>query len=53
VFVVRENNAVEVPVILGKQLGALVEIQDGLTAGEKVIASVTGQIVSGVAVKVQ
>lgn len=53
VFVVRENVAREVPVTVGKPLGALVEIQQGISAGEKVIARVNEKIEDGVKVVVK
>ncbi|MFH0991979.1 MAG: efflux RND transporter periplasmic adaptor subunit [bacterium] len=53
VYIVRENKAVEVPVVLGKELGLLIEVKGGVTAGDKVISTITAQLVNGVAVKVQ
>ncbi|HLF20289.1 MAG TPA: efflux RND transporter periplasmic adaptor subunit [Bacteroidota bacterium] len=52
VFIVRENQAAEVVVTTGRQVGLLVEITGGLTGGEKVIDKITNEINSGVKVKV-
>lgn len=53
VYVVRENKAVEVPVMVGKELGSLVEIKDGLSVGERVIGKPDERIANGTKVKVQ
>jgi RND family efflux transporter MFP subunit len=47
VYAVHENRAVEVPVVVGKEFGSLVEITGGLSSGDRVIADVTEQITSG------
>lgn len=52
VFRVEDNKAVAVPVTTGRELGASVEIVDGITVGEKVIDKIDGTITNGVKVKV-
>ncbi|MBI3585686.1 MAG: efflux RND transporter periplasmic adaptor subunit [Ignavibacteriales bacterium] len=52
-FMVKENNAVEVPVTTGNEIGALVEIKGGLSAGDKVINKVDARIANGAKVRVQ
>ncbi len=51
VFTVRNEKAVEVPVITGKRFGSYVEIKSGLKNGEKVIQNVTGEIKEGTKLK--
>jgi HlyD family secretion protein len=51
VFLVRNEQATETPVVTGKDAGALVEITRGLSAGDRVIAGVTDKIVDGLRVK--
>ena len=53
VFKVQDDKAVETPVTTGKQLGSLVEITSGLSAGDKVIEKVDAKIVDGVKVRVR
>jgi RND family efflux transporter MFP subunit len=55
VYQMKDGKAVEVPVVAGQRLGNLVEIKDGLKAGDKVIARVDERIESGtrVALKTQ
>jgi len=53
VYAVRDNQAVEIPVTVGRDAGALVEITKGLSAGDKIIGSVSDQIVNGARVHVQ
>jgi len=53
VFTVRDNKAVEVPVTIGREFGALAEVTRGLVAGDKVIAAVTETIVDGSHVKIR
>lgn len=52
-FMIKENNAVEVPVTTGNEMGTLVEIKEGLSAGDKVINKVNAQITNGTKVRVQ
>jgi RND family efflux transporter MFP subunit len=47
VYQVKDNRAVEVLVVPGQRLGNLVEIRQGLKAGEKVIAAVSDKIRHG------
>jgi RND family efflux transporter MFP subunit len=51
VFMVRENQAYETTVVLGKNLGALVEITEGLSAGQKVISKVEPAFKDGMKIK--
>lgn len=53
VFLVRNDQAVSVPVSTGRDAGALVEITRGLSAGDRVITALNDRIVDGVRVKVK
>ena len=53
VFQVREDRAVEIPVVLGQRLGNLVEIKQGLKEGDKVIGKVDEDINAGSKVAVK
>jgi RND family efflux transporter MFP subunit len=53
VYAARENQAVETPIVVGKEFGALVEITQGLSSGDKVIAGVTEQITNGCRIKIR
>ena len=53
VYTVRENQAVETSIAVGREFGALVEITQGLSSGDKVIAGVTEQITNGSRVKIR
>jgi multidrug efflux pump subunit AcrA (membrane-fusion protein) len=53
VFMVRNDQAVAVPVSTGKDAGALVEITQGISAGDHVITGLTDRIVDGLRVKVK
>jgi len=53
VFMVRNDQAVAVPVSTGKDAGALVEITQGISAGDHVITGLTDRIVDGLWVKVK
>jgi RND family efflux transporter MFP subunit len=46
-YQVKDGRAVEVPVAVGRRMGNLVEIQEGLKAGDKVIARVDERIGGG------
>ncbi len=48
VFQVKDDRAVEVPIVTGQNLGNLIEIKDGLKEGEKVVAKVDDRIKPGV-----
>jgi RND family efflux transporter MFP subunit len=48
VFQLKDDLAVEVPVVTGQSLGSLVEIKQGLREGEKVVAKVDDRIKPGV-----
>jgi multidrug efflux pump subunit AcrA (membrane-fusion protein) len=47
VFQVKEERAVEVPVLIGQKFSGLVEIKSGLKEGDRVIAKVDEQIKAG------
>jgi RND family efflux transporter MFP subunit len=53
VYTIRDNKAIETPVVIGKEFGSYEEIMSGLSAGDKVIASVGDNITNGTRVKVQ
>jgi len=53
VFVVERNRAVEVPVVVGRQVGASVAIREGLGPGVPVVDSVGARLRGGVKVTVQ
>lgn len=52
-FKVQDDKAVEVPVTIGKELGSMLEVTSGLSAGEKVIQNVDEKITDGMKVKVR
>jgi len=52
VFVVRENQAAKIPVTTGREVGSLIEVISGLSAGDKVINPATDEIRDGLKVKV-
>jgi len=47
IYQVKDDRAVEVPVLLGQRLGSLVEIKEGLREGDKVIGKIDENIHSG------
>ena len=53
VFVVRENRAVQVPVVLGVSDGERVEVTEGLSEGEVVVTSGQADLADGDPVVVQ
>ena len=53
VYTIRDNQAVETPIVVGREFGALVEVLQGVSSGERVIAGVTDQITNGVHVKLK
>lgn len=52
VFVVRNNEVVETPVTLGRELGGYAEVLSGLSAGEQVVLNPSADLNSGSRVKV-
>jgi RND family efflux transporter MFP subunit len=46
-FQIKDDRAVEVPVVTGQQLGSLIAIKEGLKEGDRVIAKVDEKIQSG------
>lgn len=53
VYAVRDNRAIEIPVIIGRDVGALVEVTQGLSAGDKIITGVSDQITDGTRVRIK
>ncbi len=53
VFVVESGRALEVPVVVGRQVGASVAIRDGLRPGVRVVDSVSARLRGGAKVTVQ
>jgi RND family efflux transporter MFP subunit len=53
VYTVRDNRAVETSVVTGREFGAFVEITQGLSPGDRVIAGVSEHVSNGAHVKVQ
>jgi HlyD family secretion protein len=53
VFMVRDNHAVETPVSVGRDLGSLVEIRSGVSAGDRVITKVPADLHDGSPVRVK
>jgi multidrug efflux pump subunit AcrA (membrane-fusion protein) len=51
-FRVIDNKASSVTISVGRNMGTLIEITDGLTSGEKVIDKVDASINDGVKIKV-
>ena len=47
VYRMKDDRAVEIPVAVGRRMGSLAEIKDGLKSGDKVIARADGQIAAG------
>ncbi len=47
IYQVKDDRAVEVPVLLGQRLGNLVEIKEGLREGDKVIGKIDEKLHSG------
>jgi HlyD family secretion protein len=50
VYQIKNDHAVEVTVITGRSMGGLVEIEQGLKEGDKVISKIDDQILGGVKV---
>jgi len=53
VFVVERGRAVEVPVVVGRQVGSSVAIREGLRPGVRVVDSVSARLRGGAKVTVQ
>ena len=53
VYTVRDNKAVETPVVLGKEFGSYEEVLSGLAVGDKVVANVGDTITNGTRVRVK
>src|SRR2546428_9157230 len=53
VFVVERGRAVEVPVVVGRQVGASVAVREGLRPGVQVVDSVSARLRGGAKVTVQ
>jgi RND family efflux transporter MFP subunit len=53
VFRIKNGRAIETEVSIGRQLGKYVEVKSGLSDGERVVDSPSGQVKNGVKVKVE
>jgi RND family efflux transporter MFP subunit len=53
VYLVQDDKASEMPVMVGRTMGSLLEITAGLSAGNKVIEKLNAEITNGVKVKVR
>lgn len=53
VYIVKDDKAVEVPIVKGRDLDPYVEIKSGLAEGDKIIEKITDEIKDGTRVKVQ
>lgn len=52
VFVIRGDRVVETPVKTGQELGEMIEILDGVKAGERVVAKPSGRLKNGSRIKI-
>ena len=52
VFVVKENKAIETPVTLGEQIGDMIEVLDGVKAGNQVVLNPPHQLKNGYRIRV-
>ena len=52
VFLIKDGRAVETPVTLGSQIGDMVEVREGVKAGEKVVLKPLNKVKGGDKVKV-
>jgi RND family efflux transporter MFP subunit len=52
VFVIRGDRVVETPVKTGQELGEMIEILDGVKAGERVVVKPTGRLKNGSRIKI-
>jgi RND family efflux transporter MFP subunit len=53
VFVVRDNTVTETPVLVGKKFGDLIEIQDGVALGLKVVLNPPEGLTTGIRIKIE
>jgi RND family efflux transporter MFP subunit len=52
VFLVKENKAVESPVTLGEKIGDMVEVLDGVKAGDQVVLNPPSRLKNGYSIKI-
>ena len=52
VFLVKENKVIETPIILGEQLGDMVEVFEGVKAGDQVVLNPPSHLKNGARIKV-
>jgi RND family efflux transporter MFP subunit len=52
VFLMRENKAFETPVTLGAQIGDMIEVLDGVKAGDQVVLNPPSRLKNGLRIKV-
>jgi multidrug efflux pump subunit AcrA (membrane-fusion protein) len=50
--VVKENKTVEIPVTLGAPIGDMIEVLDGVKAGEQVVLNPSSRLRNGYRIKV-
>ena len=48
----RENKAIETPVTLGEKIGDMVEVLDGVKAGDQVVLNPPSRLKNGYGIKV-
>lgn len=53
VYLVQDDKATEIPVMVGRTIGSLLEITAGLSAGDKVIEKLSEEITNGAKVRVR
>jgi len=52
IFVIQGDRVVETPVRIGEELGEMIEILDGVKAGERVVVKPTGRLKNGSRIKI-
>lgn len=52
VFIVKDNHTFEIPITTGEKFGDMIEVIDGLKAGNKVVLKPTGKLRSGKRIKI-
>jgi len=52
VFLVKDNRVVETPVVVGDRLGDMIEIREGVKAGDRVVLSPLKKMRDGIRIKV-
>jgi multidrug efflux pump subunit AcrA (membrane-fusion protein) len=52
IFVIQGDRVVETPIRTGEELGEMIEILDGVKAGERVVVKPTGRLKNGSRIKI-